>query len=266
VVFKCGPFIGHQGVKEFSYDPGGGHVHPDANHFVVFGGGQWLIRDDGYRAKWAGQHNTLLVDGKGQLGEGKMWFNGAETLAAKARPRVVLARSTPALDHMVGDATTAYRREAGLTRFRRHLLFVKPGVLIVADDIALERAADLELRFHPEVARATQEGNAFTLDGKRARLRVDALTPEGVTLSAEALTAETRQGGKTDAMFTIRMTSHGARWRNAVAISWAAAGEAPPRVTVRTEGEALTFAAGERRVKLDWATGEAAEVTAGGGR
>ena len=67
VVFKCGPFIGHEAMDKFTYDPGGGHVHPDANHFVLFGGGQWLIRDDGYHPKWTGQHNTLLVNGRGQI-------------------------------------------------------------------------------------------------------------------------------------------------------------------------------------------------------
>ncbi len=45
-VFKCGPFLGHEAMDRFAYDPGGGHVHPDANHFVVFGGGQWLLRAD----------------------------------------------------------------------------------------------------------------------------------------------------------------------------------------------------------------------------
>ena len=80
MVFKCGPFIGHDAMDKFSYDPGGGHVHPDANHFVLFGGGQWLMRDDGYQPKWTGQHNTLLVNGHGQLGEGAEWFNGGQAL------------------------------------------------------------------------------------------------------------------------------------------------------------------------------------------
>jgi hypothetical protein len=105
VIFKCGPYIGHKAVKEFDYDPGGGHVHPDANHFVVFANGEWLIRDDGYRAKWTGQHNTLLIDGKGQLGEGQMWFNGRELLNYKALPRVIKAESNPEIDHITGDAT-----------------------------------------------------------------------------------------------------------------------------------------------------------------
>ena len=66
LVFKCGPPAGHDEVKKaFARDPGFGHVHPDANHFVIFGNGQWIIQDDGYRWKQTGQHNTLLVDGYG---------------------------------------------------------------------------------------------------------------------------------------------------------------------------------------------------------
>ena len=121
VVLKCGPFLGHEAVQDFSYDPGGGHVHPDANHFVVFGAGEWLLRDDGYRSKWTGQHNTLLIDGRGQLGEGERWFQGSQPLAVKARPRVIRAESTPTLDHIVSDATEAYPAELGLERFERHL-------------------------------------------------------------------------------------------------------------------------------------------------
>ena len=75
---------------------------------MLFGGGEWLVRDDGYQPKWTGQHNTLLVDGRGQLGEGAEWFHGSEPLAAKARPKVLRAVSTAALDHIAGDATEAY--------------------------------------------------------------------------------------------------------------------------------------------------------------
>ncbi len=82
VVFKCDPFIGHKAVQEFTHDPGGGHVHPDANHYLLFGAGEWLVRDDVYRAKETSQHNKLLVDGNGQLGEGRMWFDVVRQRAA----------------------------------------------------------------------------------------------------------------------------------------------------------------------------------------
>ena len=188
VVLKCGPFIGHKAVQEFSYDPGGGHVHPDANHFVLFGAGEWLVRDDGYRAKWTGQHNTLLIDGRGQLGEGKQWFEGSQPLAVKSRPRVLRAESTPTLDHVVSDATEAYPAELGLERFERHLLFLKPDVLIVADDIRLKEPRELELRFHPEQQDCERLDDAYLFSGKSAVLRLEPLTPEATRIEAGKLT------------------------------------------------------------------------------
>ena len=80
----------------------------------------------------------MLIDGKGQLGEGRMWFNGIEQLRLKARPRIIRAVSSPELDHISGDATEAYPRDIGLRRYIRHLIFLKPEVLIIIDDIELD--------------------------------------------------------------------------------------------------------------------------------
>ena len=82
------------------------------------------------------------------------------------------AVSTPTLDHCVGDATAAYPAELGLKRFVRHLLFVKPDVLIVLDDISTEHEADLELSFHPE-EKAVRHDAAFVAQGQHAVLRMD---------------------------------------------------------------------------------------------
>ena len=88
-----------------------------------------------------------MVDGRGQLGEGQQWFQGAVPLAVKARPRILRAESTSTLDHIVGDATAAYPADLGLERLQRHLLFLKPeDVLIVADDVQLKEPKELELR------------------------------------------------------------------------------------------------------------------------
>ncbi len=255
VVFKCGPYIGHKAVQEFDYDPGGGHVHPDANHFVVFAEGEWLIRDDGYRAKWTGQHNTLLIDGAGQLGEKQKWFSGAEALRLKARPRITRAVSGPQLDHITGDATEAYHPEIGLKRYVRHLLFARPNVLIVIDDIAVEGERDLELRFHPEATNAERQGEAFLIRGEKAALRVHPLTPDGVALSAEDVAGEGR-GGDDFSMFTVRLAAKRAQWRNAVALSWAKAAEEPPAVSLHPEQDTWSFRVGDRSIDFDWRTGE----------
>lgn len=252
VVFKCGPFIGHTGVKEFSYDPGGGHVHPDANHFVVFGDGQWLIRDDGYSSKWTGQHNTLLIDGKGQTGEGHEWFRGSVPLAVKAEPRILRAVSTPQLDQMSGDATEAYPRSAGLRHYIRHLLFLKPNVLLVLDDIQMDHRHSLELRFHPEQQGAAKEGSAYLCRGKRADLRVEPLTVEGVKIRNQEMAGQDRHGGSSLHLFTIRLQTDQSHWRNAVALSWTKAGEPPPKVRMKATSGVWTFRTGRERIDFDW--------------
>jgi len=252
VVLKCGPFIGHKAVQEFSYDPGGGHVHPDANHFVLFRAGERLLRDDGYRSKWTGQHNTLLIDGRGQLGEGKQWFQGGQSLAAKSRPRILRTTSTANLDHIVGDATDAYPADLGLERFQRHLLFVKPDVLIVADDIQLKEPGQLELRFHPEQQTGRRNGEAFLFEGKSSILRLEPLTTDAVQIDSGALAMEGRHGEKDLEMYTVCLTRTAAQWRNVVAFSWAAAGQSVKQVESEWNGDVTTFHIGQRTVNLDW--------------
>ena len=261
LVFKCGPFIGHKAVREFTYDPGGSHVHPDANHFVLFGAGEWLIRDDsyefGYSAKFAGQHNTLVIDGHGQLGEGRRTFKGTEAMGATVQPRVLRATSSAALDHITGDATGAYSVESGLKSYRRHLLFLKPDILIVVDDIMLRQPRALELRFHPESTQGERDGVAFMARGKQSVLRIEPLTTEGVTIAAEAVAGPGRGDLKERSMFALRCSTQGARWRNAVALSWSKTGAEPTRIAFQVSGDRWHFTAGQRTVVFDWRTSKA---------
>ena len=257
VVFKCGPFIGHHGVQSFSYDPGGGHVHPDANHFVLFGAGEWLIRDDAYSAKLTSQHNTLLIGGKGQLGEGQTWFVGAAPLALKARPKILRAESTPSLDHMAGDAREAYPRNLGLTRFVRHVLFVKPDVLLVLDDIALEKTAPLELRFHTEQPLEKAADGTFVARGAKALLRVEPLSADGLKVEVGEDAIKGEHGSKTGKLSSLRLSGERAEWRNAVACTWGGAGREPGRVSLKVTGQQWTFTCGPRTVVFDWEKGEA---------
>lgn len=251
VVFKCGPFIGHQAIGDFSYDPGGGHVHPDAGHFVVFANGRWLVRDDGYQDKWTDQHNTLLIDGAGQLGEGRTWFNGTECLLAKARPRIVLANSSAELDHIAGDVTAAYPKDTGLERFVRHLLFVKPDVLIVVDDIALNRKADLELRLHTESSNCEQRDRRCVVKGDGVALWVDLLT--GGDTKMDASNMPTRGSHRADAkLFTIRIAKHDELWRNAIGLSWAPAGKEAKHIGLVRDEHIWTFSIADRKLMFDW--------------
>ena len=249
LVFKCGPPIGHKATGEFDFDPGSGHVHPDANHFVLFGDGEWLIRDDGYRWKMTDHHNTLLIDGKGQIGEDVHWFRGLDQIKAKSQPRITSVNSTEDVDSIVGDATEAYPKGSGLKRFVRRVAFLKPDVLIVEDDIEVEGPHDLELRFHPEFPAVKDETGAWISRGKKATLRLELLTADRVEVTAGDLPARDREGGA-DSLYGIRLVARQTRWRNAVALSWAPAGQEPVRVRMEQRGDQWRFLAGGRAYTL----------------
>jgi hypothetical protein len=171
--FKCGPYIGHKAIQQMVYDHATGHhVHPDTNNFMLFGYGEWLIRDDGYWSKHTRYHNTLVIDNGEQLGGGDRSFSGIEPHSYQARPRITRVQSTPEVDFISGDATEAYPKNTGLLHYRRHLIFMKPDVLIIIDDIKLKKEKELELDFHPEQQQAERDGNVFVLKGEKASLLI----------------------------------------------------------------------------------------------
>jgi len=251
VVFKCGPPAGHYATDKLSYDLGLGHVHPDANHFTIFGCGEWLLRDDGYAWKDTGQHNTLLIDGKGQVGEGSAWFNagGLNASRVKVHPRVVAAVSSESLDEISGDAAAMYPPVLGLKRYLRRLYFLKPDVLIVADDIETDAPRRLELRFHPEYPCEKREDGSFLARGPRASLRIELMTKDGVEATAGEIDGRDRDG-KPMPMHTVRMVATRSAWKNVVAFSWSANGAEPVRLTQERAGEEWVFRAGARSIGL----------------
>jgi hypothetical protein len=266
VVFKCGPPAGHEAKPRFEDNPGIGHVHPDASHFILFGAGEWLIRDDGYLAKMTDQHNTLLIEGRGQLGEGGHWLEPKDWYPGpKSEPRILKAACTPEVDEIIGDATAAYPEPLGLRQFTRRLYFLKPDVLIVVDEIELREPRGLELRFHPEYPAAKQEDGSFLCRGRKAVLRVEPLTIEEVQVTAEETPAK-GMSEKPLSLFAIRLTARKARWRNAVAFSWAPLEKPPARLTLERHGPGSPvsrsahdsgnalwiFRAGARKVFLNW--------------
>ncbi len=256
VVFKCGPPLGHDATTKLKTDAGSGHVHPDANHFVVFGNGEWILRGSGYVPKLTALENSLVIDGKGQMGEGSMWFSGAAALAAKAHPRILRADSTPSVDHIAGDATEAYPKPSGLTRFVRHLIFVKPDVLIIADDIVVERARELDLFFHPERTVTRGDDGTFTGKSGKAAMRFDPLTPDGINVSIVSQTGSNPHGGAGYKMSAIRLRSESMHWQNAVALSWSPVTGTPARVKLKRDATAWHFSVGGSEVVLDWNEGD----------
>ena len=258
IFFKCGPYIGHKAIGEMVYDHSSGHhVHPDANNFMLIGNGEWMIRDDGYWAKYTGYHNTLLIDGGEQLGGGFPAFNGALPHAVQARPRITRAVSTPEYDHITGDATEAYPAETGLKHYIRHLIYMKPDVLLVVDDISLDTSRELEIRFHPEQQKSERIGSVFFMTGEKNILRLEPLNAAGVSVSDEQLVTLPKEAlDDSGLIYTVRMQKTDSQWLNVTALSWSGKGEEPAAVIMSREGGTYSFTAEGRKIIFDASAGE----------
>jgi len=159
--FKCGPFHGQklQAYYEGQADNGwhyskiksGGHCHPDINSFQVYAYGKWLAIDPGFeKPKWTKNHNTILVNGCGQLGEGKKYFDRETVFTARAKSTIIKAENNKAFDYIIGDAGNIYPASTGLKKFYRHLLYIKPDVILVVDELEAEKPSEFEWRLHAE--------------------------------------------------------------------------------------------------------------------
>ena len=255
VVFKCGPAVGLHAAKKFPElaANSAGHAHPDANHFVFFGHGEWLIRNQGYVQRQTKYHNTLLVNGQGQY-DAVGWFDGDAQVRAGRFPRVLRTEFQAEWDWIVGDATEAYRPECGVKQYIRQLIFLKPDILIVADEVELAAPGKLELLFHAERPCILQPDGSCLSRGESAALRAELLAPEGARLEPGTMPVRARHpDGRTDRVSPVlRFTAEAATLQTVVAFSCSAASAEPVRVTLRREGALRVFSFGNRSFSFDF--------------
>ncbi|MEM2431744.1 MAG: DUF4962 domain-containing protein [Candidatus Bathyarchaeia archaeon] len=147
--FKCGPW--------------GSHHHLDAADFVLNYQGVWFAAAPGYRlASSTEAHNTLLIDGKGQRqGDGHLigFFNSSF------------------IDYVGGDASKTYLVE-GLS-FTREVIFIRPNVFIILDDVRASKSVSVSWIMHSEV------GSSIEVSGSQGTIR-----RKGKVLNVKAFSAQ----------------------------------------------------------------------------
>ena len=122
------------------------HSHADQNSFTLSVGDRRLLTDSGYYAgygtphhlgfyKHSKAHNTILVDGRGQL-----------VNAIKAAGHVTHFAHTGDIDYVVGDAQAAYGNR--LRRFDRHVVFLRPNLFVILDDVESAEPSTVEWLLH----------------------------------------------------------------------------------------------------------------------
>jgi hypothetical protein len=135
------------------------HSHANQNAIVLGAYGSPLLVNTGMRPWWDSPfsvewyfatkaNNAIEINGKEQP--------RTETATAK----VIVFQPGDAFDYVVGDASPAYGKE--VERYRRHLLFLKPDVLVVVDEVVAQTPVSLRFLLHGRAP--------FTFDGPTGRI------------------------------------------------------------------------------------------------
>ncbi len=201
VGFKCGPMHGHKAQRYYdsnrgaAHEIGGGHGHPDVNSFQIFAYGRWLAIDPGYeRPKWTRSHNCILVNGRGQIGEGQTWFDRDSVLETRATSAVIKAEHSAAWDYMVGDARNIYPAATGLTKYHRHLLYLRPDFFVVVDELRADPAAMFEWLLHTDVSIDKKTERSFVARNGDVLMDAHFLLPAALTVKVDGKTLSAATG------------------------------------------------------------------------
>ncbi len=237
---------------------GTGHNHPEQGHFVLFGRGQVLAHDPGYTyEKKTSNHNTILVDGEGQYGDGQMWPG-----PTPGRSRITGFASEGGVTIIAADPSSAYPEELGLTRFERILALAGDDLVVVCDRLAADGPRTFSWLLH-HIGEVEQIGGGRRIVREGARLDVLPLLPADIEVIAERYLPQyvhpTRDHTPDeDAEIGLLTLEVGpvAETTFLVPLVIGAAGDAPPELAVLGDGAFDGVRVGETVVAFNRSDGE----------
>lgn len=174
VVFKSSPF-GNQS-----------HGYEANNSFLLWGYGERLLIRSGFRDSYGSNHhrlwmwstrsvNNITVDGHGQLSH-----------SAAAQGRITASHTDPAIDFVVGEAGDTYRdatsKPSPLSRFTRSILFVKPNLVVVYDQLVSKRPATFQYWLHAIKQFSIPAQDAIALRVNDVGCNIALLAPSDLTI------------------------------------------------------------------------------------
>ena len=241
--FRCGPFSGHFAMKNYNTDIGGGHMHPDAGSFQLFAHGDWLISHALYTRKQTAHRNTILVNGIGQTGENSDWFEGLELRRERRGPRITHAASHETYDVVTADLTDAYEHAAKATHLIRHVVYLKPDLWIIIDDLAAKEPSTFEALFHSDHTFQQINDRQFAACGETGALQLTCLHPAATTIDCETQVAKGIGAHEDVPMELLRISNSepASDWVFVTLLEAHRVGDAPAAVaTVDRDGGSLT--------------------------
>lgn len=157
------------------------HSHNNQNAFTIASGGDSLAISTGYRPQhgcphhedWTRSteaHNSILVDGHGQ------------NRGMQATGAITSFEEHDSFVHLCGTAGDAY--DDLLDRFHRHILFVRPNLFVIYDDLAATESVPYTWLLHsheePDINPAQ---NTIDIDRGDSHLRTELFASTDLTLS-----------------------------------------------------------------------------------
>lgn len=135
----------------------GGHEHPDAGHFILERAGVPYFTDERYSyLKLSDDHNLLVVDGKGQQGEGSQWM---PVQNPTTRGRIPLCFAEAAYFDLLADPAPRYG-QSPLQSWKREVVGFLPGLFVVRDEIRTSTTANLDILLHSYRTAAPPDRNS----------------------------------------------------------------------------------------------------------
>ncbi len=153
------------------------HGHDPHNSFTLNAYGAQLLVNNVYRDLygtpfhrdwvWSTRaQNAVLVDGQGQKAH-----------SADLGGRIVKWDFQDGFDYVLGDATASY--EGRLTRAYRHVLFAKPDVIVIADELRAPKPSTFQWMLHAQVPFAVNETQRqLVVERDTAGVVVDYVAPQ----------------------------------------------------------------------------------------
>ncbi len=181
--FRCGPPAGHKNFEEGWSSVN--HAHPDCNSFTIADKGEYLATEDGHKfegkIRLTKNHNTILVDGRGQLGDGTTGDLPDNTDTNKLHINAIDPGSFAFVE---GVGYTAY--PSGLfSKFDRNILYLRKGTVIIIDELASKEARDYDWLFqgdkdHRIVYEGMGVSRVIGINGAEQELKINFVGSDGL--------------------------------------------------------------------------------------
>jgi len=176
-MFKCGPFGGVR-LNEFRNENNFKYINvahddPDANSFILWKSGRLVAETDRYsRQKRSANHNTILINGVGQLArgrpEGGVWSQPARGRTDMTEMAFLTAyQPGEAVSIVEGEAAGSYiayrdrksdKSRPALERYRRTFVWVEEKYILVIDDIRAPEPVEITwLMQAPKLTRSGED-------------------------------------------------------------------------------------------------------------